>query len=86
MSEGEDYPGFAPEHDAPIPICIGSGDLDGEVDPSGTGHETPERRARQKLGIVDPAPALDDFAIEPARGAAPETHHAQAEKGCEYRQ
>ena len=60
-------------------------DLDGEVDPSGTGHEAPERRARQKLGIVDPAPTLDDFAIEPARRAAPEAHHAEAKKGNEYR-
>jgi hypothetical protein len=60
-------------------------DLDGEVDPSGTGHEASQRRARQKLGIINPAPTLDDFAIQPARRAAPEAHHAKAKKSNKYR-
>ena len=60
-------------------------DLNGEVDPSGTGHEAPKRRARQKLCIVDPAPPLNDFTIEPARGAAPEAHYAEPKKGNKYR-
>ena len=51
-----------------------------QIDASRARHEPAQGRARQEIAIVDPTPALNDFAEQPPRCPAAEARRAEPEE------